>query len=232
MFCIHCLQFTRIYCKRQVTVFCVPISHSEVSFVHCSAVQAWWSLLTQDAIDPWGGNRFRQFLESSPGRLGLPSPFLAKSNQTMLFQLSWTVGSRQREVIGMWLWQNGMRCGWRLWGCRWCWTCWHFLVITMGKERWKPLGDFCDPHTPCFDHCSFDSESFISKRYTWANRATGCHLSAIRLYLLVAECVCSGSFNNDQLGKFPPSHGMFLSREAPFHWNTIQCVRSFHEIPW
>ena len=42
-----------------------------------------------------------QYLESAPGRLGLRSPFLAESNQTMLFQLSWTVGPKQREVIGM-----------------------------------------------------------------------------------------------------------------------------------
>ncbi|CAK9021866.1 Membrane protein YdfJ [Durusdinium trenchii] len=42
-----------------------------------------------------------QFLSSAPARLGVPSPFLSASNRTMLFQLSWTVGPKQHEVIGM-----------------------------------------------------------------------------------------------------------------------------------
>jgi len=42
-----------------------------------------------------------QFSASAPARLGLPSPFLSASNETLLFQLSWTVGDRQREVIAM-----------------------------------------------------------------------------------------------------------------------------------
>ena len=63
----------------------------------------WYGLCFSCPSRCWVCNRLflRQFLESSPGRLGVRSPFLSESNQTMLFQLSWTVGSRQREVIGM-----------------------------------------------------------------------------------------------------------------------------------
>ncbi|CAK9021838.1 MMPL domain-containing protein (Fragment), partial [Durusdinium trenchii] len=40
-------------------------------------------------------------LELGAGALGRAEPFLSASNRTMLFQLSWTVGPKQHEVIGM-----------------------------------------------------------------------------------------------------------------------------------
>ncbi|CAJ1346903.1 unnamed protein product [Effrenium voratum] len=42
-----------------------------------------------------------QFAASAAGRLHMPSPFLSPSQETLIFQLAWTVGKRQREVIAM-----------------------------------------------------------------------------------------------------------------------------------